>query len=225
MKPPYAIGSVPSLSGHAVAYRWRSLPRVRRHRASKPQGSSKRVLPWQITMDQLIFASLSHTRWTPLRKARRIQRVSTRFRLSVENEKADAGREGQTLLAFIIDSQARTGTGKNIIFLVQLTTSRIDKHARLIHISNSAKSADKSDFSLKYIFVGITGTPKTELSRKNITPPPRSSHLTNQQTELPHGNHRLKTFAYCVSDATRSCSREGAPKQYRKTKTSFDQTV
>ena len=61
MKPPYAIGSVPSLSGHAIAYRWRSLPRVRRHRANKPQGSSERVLPWQITMDQLIFASLSHT--------------------------------------------------------------------------------------------------------------------------------------------------------------------
>ena len=40
MKPPYAIGSVPSLSGHAIAYRWRSLPRVRRHRASKPQGNS-----------------------------------------------------------------------------------------------------------------------------------------------------------------------------------------
>ena len=60
MKPPYAIGSVPSLSGHAIAYRWRSLPRVRRHRASKLQGSSERVLPWQITMDQLIFASLSH---------------------------------------------------------------------------------------------------------------------------------------------------------------------
>ena len=40
MKPPYAIGSVPSLSGHAIAYRWRSLPRVRRYRASKPQGSS-----------------------------------------------------------------------------------------------------------------------------------------------------------------------------------------
>ena len=45
MKPPYAIGSVPSLSGHAIAYRWRSLPRVRRHRASKAQGSSERVLP------------------------------------------------------------------------------------------------------------------------------------------------------------------------------------
>ena len=63
MKPPYAIGSVSSLSGHAIAYRWRSLPRVRRHRASKPQGSSERVLPWQITTDQLIFASLSHTHY------------------------------------------------------------------------------------------------------------------------------------------------------------------
>ena len=63
MKPPYAIGSVPSLPGHAIAYRWRSLPRVRRHRACKPQGSSERVLPWQITMDQLIFASLSHTHY------------------------------------------------------------------------------------------------------------------------------------------------------------------
>ena len=39
-KPPYAIGPVPSLPGHAIAYRWRSLTRVRRHRASKPQGSS-----------------------------------------------------------------------------------------------------------------------------------------------------------------------------------------
>ena len=63
MKPPYAIGSVPSLSGHAIAYRWRSLPRVRRLRASKPQGSSERVLPWQVTMDQLMFASLSHTHY------------------------------------------------------------------------------------------------------------------------------------------------------------------
>ena len=59
----YAIGSVPSLSGHAIAYRWRSLPRVRLQWASKPQGSSERVLPWQVTMDQLIFASLSHTNY------------------------------------------------------------------------------------------------------------------------------------------------------------------
>ena len=63
MKPPYAIGSVRSLSGHAIACRWRSLPRVHRHRAIKPQGSSERVLPWQVTMGQLIFASLSHTHY------------------------------------------------------------------------------------------------------------------------------------------------------------------
>ena len=59
-KPSYAIGSVPSLSGHAIAYRWRSLPRVRWNRASKPQGSSERVLPWQVTMDPLIYVLLSH---------------------------------------------------------------------------------------------------------------------------------------------------------------------
>ena len=33
VKPPHAIGSVPSISGHANAYRWRPLPRVRRHTA------------------------------------------------------------------------------------------------------------------------------------------------------------------------------------------------
>ena len=63
LKPPYAIGSVPSLSGHASAYRWRSLPRIHWHRASKPQGSSERVLPWQVTMDQLLYESLSHTHY------------------------------------------------------------------------------------------------------------------------------------------------------------------
>ena len=30
---------------------------------SKPQGSYERVLPWQVTMDQLICASLSHTHY------------------------------------------------------------------------------------------------------------------------------------------------------------------
>ena len=60
-KPPYDIGSVPCLSGRAIACRWRSLPKVRRHRASKPQGSSERVLAWQVTMDQSICPSLSHT--------------------------------------------------------------------------------------------------------------------------------------------------------------------
>ena len=63
LKPSYAIGSVSSPSGHAIAYRWRSLPRVRRLRAIKPQGSAQRVLPWQVTMDQLIRAPLSHTHY------------------------------------------------------------------------------------------------------------------------------------------------------------------
>ena len=63
LKPPYAIGSVPSLSGHAIAYRWCLESRVRRHRASKPQGSSKRMLPWQVPIDQLICPSLSHTHY------------------------------------------------------------------------------------------------------------------------------------------------------------------
>ena len=62
-KLSYVIGSVRSLLGHAIACQWRSLPRVRRHRVSKPQGSSERVLPWQVTMDQLICASLSHTQY------------------------------------------------------------------------------------------------------------------------------------------------------------------
>ena len=61
--PPYAIGPSASLSGHAIAYRWRSRPKVRRHRDSKPQGSSKRVLPWQVTMDKLICVFLSHTHY------------------------------------------------------------------------------------------------------------------------------------------------------------------
>ena len=34
-----------------------------RHRVSKPQGSSERVLPWQVTIDQLICASLPHTHY------------------------------------------------------------------------------------------------------------------------------------------------------------------
>ena len=63
LKPPYAVGSVPSLSGHAIAYRWRSLLRVRRHMASKPQASPERVLPWQVTMAEVICASLSPTHY------------------------------------------------------------------------------------------------------------------------------------------------------------------
>ena len=59
----YTIGSVPSLSRHAIAYPWRSLTKVRRHRASKPQGSSSNGCCLCITMDQLICASLSRTQY------------------------------------------------------------------------------------------------------------------------------------------------------------------
>ena len=56
------------------------------------------------------------------------------FSLRVENEQADAGRDGRTCLARP-NSQARTGTGKYKLhtFPVQLTTSRIDNLTELIH--------------------------------------------------------------------------------------------
>ena len=51
-KSSYTIG--PSLSGHTIiAYRWHSLPRVRRHRANGPKGSSSDGCCLCIPMDQL----------------------------------------------------------------------------------------------------------------------------------------------------------------------------
>ena len=59
--------SVPSLSGHAVAYRWRSL----HYRESVGTGpvnlkvvefQTGAVLPWQVTMDQFIHMRLSFSR-------------------------------------------------------------------------------------------------------------------------------------------------------------------
>ena len=58
-----------------------------------------------------------------------IPRVSTRFRVSVENEQADAGRDGQTCL----ERPNSNGNREKFIFPVQLTTSRIGHHTRLIH--------------------------------------------------------------------------------------------
>ena len=43
LTPPMVIGSVSSLSGHTIAYRWRSLPRVRRHKASSLQDISSNL--------------------------------------------------------------------------------------------------------------------------------------------------------------------------------------
>ena len=54
---PHTIGSIPSLSGRAIAYRWRSLPRVRWHSASSPQGSSSNACCLCITMGQMLLCS------------------------------------------------------------------------------------------------------------------------------------------------------------------------
>ena len=89
MKPSYAIGSVPSLSGHAVAYRWRSLPRVRRHRASKPQGSFERMLPSQVTMDQLIFASHEQARERGRERERRCKQRGGRRNVRAQEPQDD----------------------------------------------------------------------------------------------------------------------------------------
>ena len=48
----------PELSSHPVGYRWRSLPRVRRHRTRSFQGSSSNWCFLCITMDQPMCASL-----------------------------------------------------------------------------------------------------------------------------------------------------------------------
>ena len=62
--PPSATGSVPSLSGYAIAHRWRSLPRVRRHRASSPQDSSSNGCCFSgITIDRFLYALISHTHY------------------------------------------------------------------------------------------------------------------------------------------------------------------
>ena len=89
-KAPYAIGPVPSLSGYAIAYRWRSLPRVRRHRASEPQGSSERVLHWRVTIDQLKCDSLPHTRyWYEVS----ILKVPTTYQRTIQRRAVDGFNE------------------------------------------------------------------------------------------------------------------------------------
>ena len=60
MKPPHAIGSVPILSGHAIAYRWRSLPRVRRHGTHGDRGMF--IFPVQLATSRIgNLARLIHT--------------------------------------------------------------------------------------------------------------------------------------------------------------------
>ena len=69
-----------------------------------------------------------------------------------------------------------------------------------------------------YIGFIITGTPKTEYFSRITELGPLSCHPTNQQTELPRGNHRVKALPYSDLDATfRTCSRQAVPKQSLET--------
>ena len=63
-------------------------------------------------------------KWTPPRKLGEIPCVSTRFNLSVENEQADAGRDGRTRLAATTSSpnggsprapEDRQGKGRSVV--------------------------------------------------------------------------------------------------------------
>ena len=128
MKPSYAIGSVPSLSGHAIEYRWRSLPRVRRDRASKPQGSSERVLPWQITTDQLIFASLSHTHYWYEVGMLKVPAVPTFWLLrGFRRVQIFSWRCGEqtvgTSFSLMLPTTCATHISKNLKFQVTITTT------------------------------------------------------------------------------------------------------
>ena len=90
MKPPYAIGSVPSLSGHANAYRWRSLPRVRRHRASKPQGSSERIYMIYVCMVGTFSRVWINRLWLPILSST----AKNKFSLSLSAPENLLSREG-----------------------------------------------------------------------------------------------------------------------------------
>ena len=158
MKTSYAIGSVPSLSGQAIAYRGRSLPRVRRHRTSKPQGSSERVLPWQVTMDQLIFASLSHTHYwyqvgmlkvpavyeaveKPSSTATGDQRFETRCTVAeyfTTNIKSTS-RSVTLSAGFTFSNPTATGEGYSPMHLMPATFFCRDAHAGLPMTMNTAR--------------------------------------------------------------------------------------
>ena len=80
------IGSVTSGSGQAIAYRWRSLSRVRRHRASiSPKGSSSNGCCLFFTMDQLVYTplfSFPHPLLVRVRSGYRVLKVPASYQQS-----------------------------------------------------------------------------------------------------------------------------------------------
>ena len=113
-----------SLSGHAIAYRWRSLPRVHRHRPSKPQGSSKRVLPWQVTMDQLICARIWFNRVT------HVARIwINRVRLPILHGVSWTGEMDFSVSAFAPENLvSRDGFGSSPVPLIPAWEDRCECH-------------------------------------------------------------------------------------------------
>ena len=82
--PPYAIGPVASSSVHAIGYRWRLLPRDRRHRASSPQGSFSNGCclcrsPW--TFPHPLLLRSGHVRYRKYRK----NAIGTQMRHSINS--------------------------------------------------------------------------------------------------------------------------------------------
>ena len=74
-KPPYVVGSVPSLSGHAIAYRWRSLPRVRRHRAICCYCCFSHSAYWLPTRKKLLYTVANPARGLLNREKRTKEKV------------------------------------------------------------------------------------------------------------------------------------------------------
>ena len=103
--------------------------RVRRHRASKPQGSSERVLPWQVTTDQLICASLSHTHyWYEVGMLKVL--ANTMNRLPNRVQRADAEIPRLRICLFYL--QPWHGTGHDLRSCGACTTTRIPLAGRTV---------------------------------------------------------------------------------------------
>ena len=83
------------------------------------------------------------------RKSGGIPEVSCRFGLRVENEQADAGRDGRTRLARETTFPGAIRDRDIFIFLVQLTTSRIDNLSRLVHALLYIISDDHTTYGLR----------------------------------------------------------------------------
>ena len=86
-QPSVAVGSVPSLSGHAVAYRWHSLPRVRRHRATSTQSSSSYgCCLGEAHRYTVLYTNINHHVGTPQQKQGIISQTRSRSTLFLDQE-------------------------------------------------------------------------------------------------------------------------------------------